>query len=451
MPHTEKLSWKDLAIFTGVAFIVRAVVAWGVCAMVPLLSTAAAYVARGAQLVGSFPGIDAHYWPPGLPYLLALVSSFLEPGAGTARLVSVTASTLTAPMVALAAWELFASRRTACRAGWIAALYPPAVMWVGQPNSHHVAGLLMVVVFWGLAVGERTGGGAATVVAALAAGYACITRPAMLMLLPAVALWMLLTSRRSIPLSRRIRRSGIWLLASTPLVVAVMAHNAAFGAGWVVSTNNERNFFLGNNPYTPIYKTSHLAQRPDLSGLDADTAAYLRSVYGADEPRQAMMAEAWRHIRNEPLTAVRRVLARARALWGFDYVASRQLQDVFSLSNAQLATLLMLEGGGYVLVLVLALCGVFIVRRWQPRPTGLLAVLLSAAAAPYLVTFASGTYHFALMGLVIPMAGSGLVAVAERDEDSAATRARSLFFIAIVVFGAIQVEYAYHAVKYALR
>jgi hypothetical protein len=57
------------------------------------------------------------------------------------------------------------------------------------------------------------------------------------------------------------RNTAAWALTCVVgvlvCVIPVAHHNASAGAGWVISTNNEQNLFLGNNPYTPNYTTWH--------------------------------------------------------------------------------------------------------------------------------------------------------------------------------------------------
>ena len=50
---------------------------------------------------------------------------------------------------------------------------------------------------------------------------------------------------------------GVSLAVVSGVLICVgpaLRHNAALGAGWTLSTNNELNCLLGNNPFTPHYK-----------------------------------------------------------------------------------------------------------------------------------------------------------------------------------------------------
>lgn len=433
----------------AVAFAVRAAVAWVVCGSVPLMSTALHYSEAGAHLLSHFPGSAPHYWPPGLPYCLAMVFSVFDASAWSARMVSVAASTLTVPLVVLIAAEVFDSERVSRCAGWIAALYPPALMLVGQPNTHHLAELLVAVVFLGLVVGVRTESMVLVAVSGLAAGLGCLTRPSMMVFLILAPVWLALSRTRRI--RRRWFGAGVWFGAACAVIVPVAIYNAANGAQFTISTNNERNFFLGNNPHTPMYKTSHLAQRPQMRGLAPEVQEYLHSVYSSQNPRSAMRDEAVHYIIDHPVTTFRRTLARARSYWGFDYLASRQFQDHFGLSNAQLAVLLVFEAGGYLVVMVLAIFCVTVARGWRRQAACLSMVLLIGYMTPYVVVFSSGIYHFAVMCLVIPFAGCGLNAIRSSGWKLLAGRRGGFFIVAVLVLVMIQIEYAYHAVEHVVR
>jgi hypothetical protein len=66
--------------------------------------------------------------------------------------------------------------------------------------------------------------------------------------------------------------------------------------------------------------------------------------------------------------------------------------------------------------------------------------------APYLVAFATGTYHFAVMALVLPLAGHGLVSFRRNPRTVLRGNRGRVFLAVIVVFVVIQLEYGYHAV-----
>lgn len=214
----------------------------------------------------------------------------------------------------------------------------------------------------------------------------------------------------------------------------------------VLSTNNERNFFLGNNPYTPDYKTGHLAQR-SLAELDPDARQYLESFYRRPDKRSAMRAEATRFIRENPWRTLRRTFNRGLAFWGFDYLASRIHQQHLGWGRGVLLLLLTFEAGSYLLVMALAVFAITCARdAMDMRLLGALLFLVAAYQAPYLVAFSGGTYHFPVMWLVLPIAGVGMHQLVQqiRGSESRSGRALLLFVLLLAAFAAVQGQYALH-------
>jgi hypothetical protein len=251
------------------------------------------------------------------------------------------------------------------------------------------------------------------------------------------------------------------------LVGPVVAHNAAAGAGWTVSTNNERNFFLGNNPYTPDYKTSHLGQR-SLDELSPDARSYLEGFYDRPDARVAMRHAALQYVLTHPARTALRTLNRATSFWGFDYIASREIQKAFDWGQRKTLPLLALEAGSYLAVLALAVV-VLVVGRGRSGDTHAgeppapvrgaltapgqalaydrtwcvwLVALALAYELPYAIAFSGGTYHFPVLPLLIPFAA---VAVASPKATWRRLRASGPAWIALALLGAIELQYAYYA------
>lgn len=232
-------------------------------------------------------------------------------------------------------------------------------------------------------------------------------------------------------------------IAASLFVAPVLLHNRAAGAGLVLSTNNERNLFLGNNPYTPNYKTSHLGQR-SLEELSPEVRAYLESFYDRPDAREAMKHEALVYMAAHPATTAYRSLNRATSFWGFDYLASRIVQSNRGWTERRFLPMLLVEAGGYLLVMLLALVAVFGFRdavdggwRWW------LVALALAYEAPYVIAFSGGTYHFPVVPLLMAFAALAIT----RGAGAIRRAARSWrTVLALAVFVAIQAQYAYFAV-----
>ena len=434
----------------GGAFLLRLLVAQVVLADMPLVSDSLSYSLTGVALHEHFPGARAFFWPPGMPALLAGVYALLGSELWVSRLVACTLGTLQVALSTALARELLADPRGVRATGWLAALYPPAVLMSGQTYSQHLAGVALTALALFAMRLWRTGRTFDGACAGIAWGIGCATRPSMLSVGPAllslaaVAWWRGRARLAAAPgWERRVAGGALLGVALAGAILAPVAlHNRRHGAGATLSTNNEANFFYGNNPYTPHYKTSHLGQR-EASQLDPAVRDYLQRFRNAPDPRAAMRNEALRYIGEHPGITAWRSANRIRAFWGFDYLMARNIQLDRGLGTGWLLALTALEAGGYALVIALALvtllCGAGELRR--PAAWTALACVV-AYQVPYALAFSAGTYHFPVMGLLFPFAGLAVAGDPRREPPWLRARSSRALWLALAIFVAIQIEYA---------
>jgi hypothetical protein len=237
---------------------------------------------------------------------------------------------------------------------------------------------------------------------------------------------------------------SVFLLGLACCIAPVVKHQLDLGAGWCVSSNNEATVFYGNNPYTPHYKTWHLGSHTG----SPEYQAYLATFSGQADERSALMREAWRYILARPDIFALRTANRIRSFWGFDYIASASPSI-----GGTAARLLCLsaEAGGYCIVMLLILCGVFLSRRSMTVWHAVLLVGLALAyQVPYALVYASGSYRFPVMGFLFPFAGLALDEMRRGGGEFWRTVKRKRWlWIAVGVFVLIQLEYAYFLFAYS--
>jgi hypothetical protein len=451
-----RLGWRWWAAVLGAALGVRALVALVLLGRMPLVSDARDYVDLATALrAGNAAG--AYYWPPGQAIALCGAFAVLGKSAAVARVVVLFESVATVALTALLAREL-AGVRAARVGGWIAALYAPSILLCAQPYAQHQAALcLAMTAYFGLrAVRQQRLLFFALAGAAL--GLGCLTRPSMVSVAATVAVGWCVAAKRERG-SRTLEESGpkrerashtLGVVLAGAVALAVVApvavHNVRAGAGWTLSTNNERNLFLGNNPYTPDYKTSHLGQR-SLDELPESVRSYLASFYTRPDAREAMQHEAFAYMRSHPLRTAVRTLNRATSFWGFDYLASREIQSWLGVSTRGALPWLALEAGSYLAVLAAALAAFVALadaceRTWRVW----LAALALGYEAPYAIAFSGGTYHFPVMPLVIPFAAAAL---AHPRAAWARVRSSKGALAALSLLAIVEVQYAYYAVRWS--
>jgi 4-amino-4-deoxy-L-arabinose transferase-like glycosyltransferase len=287
-------------------------------------------------------------------------------------------------------------------------------------------------------------------------GFGVLTRPSVVTVVAALVVVMgVLVWRRSRRSPARVRplvaRSAAFVAVLALVVVPVLHHNADHGQGWTVSTANEQNFWFGNNPYTPTYKTWELGQR---APTDPKARQYLErfgfhlGYYRSSSPsraqRRAMLHEATRFIVHHPAITALRTLDRAQAFWGFDYTSSNDLRDTLGLTRAEHLPLVALEAGGWFIVALLAVVGLTSARYLIRTPIALfmLALVLGYALA-YLAAYASGRWHEPVLGFVVPFAAAGAVWLMDTPGVTRRLRRNPAFLTLAFVFVIVQLVYAY--------
>ena len=448
-----RLPRRDLWIVFAAGAFLYSLLWFGLLGAMPMVDDAADYMAEAQRLAAQFPASfsKAFYWPPGTALTLALLTWPVDVELWAVRLVTLIASALVVVAIRALTSTLTSDARTVDITTLLALLYPPAVLMSGQSYSYAFAHLWLVLMAWALLQGWMQRRFSLFALAGFAFGLGALTRPSMLSLaLPlaacaALAAW------------RRWGRDAGWGTASlvraaalfgAPVVVVlapVVYANNSFGAGPVLSTNNERNFFLGNNRYTPNYKTGHYAWR-NLDEIEPEVRDYLLSIYEGPQKRRRMKEEALAYIRTHPGTTLWRTANRIRAFWGFDYVMSRQIAKFYSLKGVAALLLLAVEAGGYLLVMCAFIVGLF--HGWDvlAARAGFLLALVVGYQIPYTISFASGLYHFSVMGLLLPFSGAGLRFLFTKG---AWRRLNPWVWAALALLVLVQAEYAYHLLLFA--
>ncbi len=439
----DRLTWRWWVTLVSAAVGVRAFVAFGLLGGMPMVSDAREYFELGSRFARGDVG-GAFYWPPGESVALAVGFAAFGSSLVVARALTIAASAGTVVFSALLAGEL-AGERARRAAGWLAALYAPSVLLCGQTYAQHLAALcLAALAYFGLRA-AREGRPLMFALAGIALGVGTLTRPSMGSLVPVlVVAWGGAALRERSTRSTVVAGAVLAACVALACVAPAYVHDERAGSGWTVSTNNERNLFLGNNPYTPDYKTSHLGQR-SLDELDAETRQYLSAFYDRKDSRAAMEHEAVAYMVLHPYRTAVRTFNRVTSFWGFDYLASREIQRWRGWGARATLPLLAIEGGSYLALATLALVSLFALRGtgdpgWR---TWLLALAL-VYELPYALAFSGGTYHFPVMPLLVPLAA---VALARPAETWRRARRSHTTWVALAAFAVIQGQYAYYAMK----
>jgi len=447
-PTTSRTFWIRLV---GVALVVRLVDAFVAFGSMSFISDARSYSITAQALLRDFPGTDAYYWPPGQPMFLAGLYALFGTSLAVPRLATIILNVLCVILTVLLARQVLKDDRSVRFAGWIAALYPPSILMSGQPYSQPLASVAILLTVYLVWRGWKEGRVLLFVLGGAALGVGILTRSSMASVVPVLGIIWLIMLRRVGPtreaIGARIAGPLVGGFAMVAIITPVLLFNHSHNAGWNISTNNESNFFVGNCPYTHFYKTSHLSVR-DLKLVDSAARAYIAFHQNRPDAREAMMKASLEYIVENPGITIVRTLSRIRTFWGFDYVLTREIQKYYNLGIGSLAALLAFESGGYVLVGILIIAGLFLARdRVVPMATKYLLWAAIAYQIPYMLSYAAGNYHFPIIWLLMPFGGAALARIVPFGAETWKTiKGNRKLWIALIVFVLVQIEYAYWVV-----
>jgi 4-amino-4-deoxy-L-arabinose transferase-like glycosyltransferase len=436
----------------GTAALLRAIVALGVLGQMPIFSDADAY---SRQAIGLIHGHTHHpyYWPPGTSYVLAAGYWAFGIHTWVARVLMIAVSVLSVVTTTLIARRLLRDVRAALLAGWVLALYPGMIMQSAEPFAFDVT--LLAVNLTALFALRAWEGGRLLDYAAtgLALGFAALARPAtLLLLLPLAAFAALIIRRRQVAgeptgLGRVVAGAAVLVVSTSAAIAPAVAHNEVNHEGATVSVNNELNVWLGNNPYTPNYRTDYLGQHP-LSDFPPNERSYLRRyMYGTDPTRaqrSADLDEAERFAADHPAVTALRTANRVRGFWGFDYTISNLFRTNWGKGYKAEAVGLVFEAGGYfVLALLVIVALIFARDNLRSGALSFLIALIAAFQLPHALVYGAGRWHYPVLGLLAIFAGAGAAWLINTPDRWRRVRTSAVFWTATIVFFAIQAEYAY--------
>lgn len=306
------------------------------------------------------------------------------------------------------------------------ALMPAAIHQSVVPLTHL---LLATCLLWAWHWAEKKH----PLLAGLAAGLAILVRPAAALAAVVIG-W-----RKIAGLRQRISFafSGmlfpvIWLIFTT------------FSIGKpAINEFSSYNFFLGNNPYTPLYKTWHLG-----SHEAADSSAfgsYVQQLSPDSPPHPTDFSRAaWQHIAERPDLFVVRTLSRMRTLLAFDTLSAGDWRDRYPGSRFYLV-LLAADALIGLTILLLGSFGLISSLLSAEKKWGWDVVwLLLALAAPYWLAFSHPTYHLPMLPFLALFVGKGWHVVARKRP----IKHKIIYALFSIMILFIQIEWIFNSINH---
>ena len=325
-------------------------------------------------------------------------------------------------------------QKTAIVSGLIAALYGPLIYFDGDfliPVLYlPLAGLSLLLLISAVkATQARKSSLPKWSAAGLAAGFAAIAIPNILVFIPGVLVWVLL----EIPdWKRRIATFAIWVAFFSIPVGAVTAYNAELGAGFVpVASQGGINFWIGNNPDADgktAMAPTHFGASSQANSLYHDSVRVnstleaqrrLGRVLRDDQVSSYWFGQAFRFIRNEPRQWIKLMLYKTYFLInGYELPSNRDIYSVRKFSPPMKILLwkkpLFFPFG---LIFPLALAGMVLALK---NPTAdrathrLLFIYVVIYGVSVIAFFVTSRHRLPIVPPLIPYAAFALTSISER-------------------------------------
>ncbi len=407
----------------------------------PICDDGAEYQLCGMEIVR---GTDIPlYWPPGLPYYLALFYKIFSCSEIVSRLAMIPVYLVLTGSIFMLAKEL-AGIRIGNVSMLIFSLYPTFVHLSNEPLTQIPAATFLVIAALGCLKLTRHGPWPWSVVLGLTLGALILTRPSSIILAVAIPIFLLLRTRSIvralIPLILASVMLGGWLFY-------IQDHTGHFV--WI-NYANSKNVFKGNNQYTPLYKTwwfgSHYGSdslSPEFNSLLIDISSQPR------EKQDGLFKEvALTHIKARPDLFILRTLNRIRCFFAFDTLTGSFLMKWYNLPKPVGLLTIFVDAIFYSALILLAMVGLLLYRLDHHRSIWDAALLLGIGvvySGPYWISFSHPVYHFPIMPLIGVFAAYCIGQLFEnRPVALTAIRNHRIYLISLtLIFVYIQIEWVW--------
>ena len=360
----------------------------------PLASDAASYTEMARQLGGGQHFIP--YWPPGLPLFLAAMRSVFGASELAARLVMLSFYLLLS--YALYRTTVYLTSEAAC--GNLAlmplAFTPGMICASVETNTEMPAAALLMVVACALIRIKQGKAGSAPLVLGVSIGCLSLLRPASLVLLLLAPLYVLWRTRS------RLGFLSVGLIPAVMVFAWIWYVGGATGHWVFINTANARNFYLGNNPQTPLYRTWWMGSHHEPGAQPATSES--------PEKMASYSTLARTYIRNHPGLFLLRTVNRICAFFALDTYFGAYIVENYGWDKSLGLSVVALDSIIYIIlamgfILYLAsLDGLDQpISTWSDRSIHglLLASLCLLYAGPYFLAFSHPRFHFPIEPLLM--------------------------------------------------
>jgi 4-amino-4-deoxy-L-arabinose transferase-like glycosyltransferase len=340
----------------------------------------------------------------------------------------------------------FAGRKGANLAALVFAIYPMYLLCTVEPITEMPASLLLVIsLILVLAICDQARPRDFGLLG-LVLGLLVLTRPSALLMVGFLPLYLVLKSRMW------LASALVGVIPTLMVTVWILTVYSSTGHFVMINFSSTQNVFLGNNAYTPLYRTWWLTTHSDNESQVPDGYRAMNTeIMHLPWYRQNVLYRrvALESITSRPDMFAIRTFNRMRVYFAFDSSTGSLLLNRYYAGRKLAFAAIMLDGSLYILLTFCAILFLFTVSPNSERfwPTLTIVGMILIYASPYFFSVSHPIYHFPIVPLM------GLLAAALWSDilDGRTTLAGTIFghgakqiamTFAVVLFAYIQVEYA---------
>ncbi|MCZ2222786.1 MAG: glycosyltransferase family 39 protein [Chitinophagales bacterium] len=426
----------------GIGLLIR-IITLIVLAHFPLASDALSYHNMALQLLHneSF----SPFWPPALPYFLLFFYYIF----GASEIIGRVSMLLFYIFFSFAIFGLakkIISTKTANLTVLIFAISPTYIFYSVETYTQLPTATYLAIAAYLMVLINKKSHWAYPILLGVILAALILTRASSIVFLGLIPLYIIIKAKK--PSSALIP-----ILVSLVIVFSWIDKVHQMTGRWImINEANSVNFFIGNNPYTPLYKTwwfgSHGKGEPGVPTAYIEMLSNIRSNPPQVQDKLFLQA-ALTHIISRPDLFLIRTASRIRNYLAFDSFTGSALISSYSANKLLALIVIFLEALFYCAIMVLAIRYIFDSHLTSGKFENIVLLLLLAAgyAAPYWVSFSHPTYHFP----VVPLFGILASTLIESAIDSKQNKIswslhtlgnrRYLFYIVCLAFLYIQIEW----------
>lgn len=342
--------------------------------------------------------------PPLYPAIIAAVYSVFGVGNfGAVRFLQVVLSLLTVAVGYRLALSV-TTRSIAILSAALLCFYPSFVVYNNLLLTETLFTLLLTATCWLAVLAMQRKSLRLAGLAGIALGLAALTRSAVSLAPPFLAIYFLLAWNGRF--SQRLAGAAMLVLAFAVTIAPWSIRNSRLQNTFVtIDVMGGRNFMMGNYAHTPLYRSwEAIAIQGDKSWMhEVETSTLSGSLGTQGKVDKAALQQGIAFVKANPLLTAQRSIVKFFDFWGLEReIIAGAGQGYFgSMSRTSLVLATLLLAGSYAAAVLMAIFGAILTPLDDRKAHWLFLCVIVFLCGVHTIVFGHSRYHLPLMPLVL--------------------------------------------------